>query len=87
MKSLPREVLCEPPAALDGGPDGLEFYRRISAQAGDFLKPGGALIFEVGDHQAQAVKKILASNNYSAISTKYDLARHERVVFGLMNGD
>ncbi len=87
MKSLPREVLCEPAAALDGGPDGLEFYRQISAAAKNFLNPGGSLIFEVGDHQAESVKKILASNNYSAISTKYDLARHERVVSGLTNGD
>ena len=85
MKSLPREVLCEPAAALDGGPDGLEFYRQISQEAKNFLKPGGGLIFEVGDGQAAAVKKILASNNYSAISTKYDLARHERVVSGLIN--
>ncbi|MCK5914938.1 MAG: peptide chain release factor N(5)-glutamine methyltransferase [Deltaproteobacteria bacterium] len=83
MKSLPLEVQCEPAAALNGGPDGLEFYRKIAVRAKNFLKPGGGLIFEVGDGQAAAVKKILASNNYSAISTKYDLARCERVVMGL----
>ncbi|MCK5680689.1 peptide chain release factor N(5)-glutamine methyltransferase, partial [bacterium] len=83
MVSLPQEVLREPSAALDGGPDGLNFYRRITSAAKNFLNPGGGLIFEVGDGQADEVKKILASHGYSAISTKYDLARHERVVFGL----
>ncbi len=83
MASLPPEVLCEPAAALDGGPDGLEFYRRIAVCARDFLVPGGGLIFEVGDGQAAAVKKILASNGYSAISGLFDLARCERVVMGV----
>ena len=83
MVSLPPEVLCEPPQALDGGPDGLEFYRRIVADARNFLVPGGGLMFEVGDGQAPAVKKILASNGYSAISGLFDLARCERVVFGV----
>ena len=83
MASLPPEVHCEPVAALDGGPDGLEFYRRIAASARNFLTPGGGLIFEVGAGQASAVKKILASNSYSAISGLYDLARCERVVMGI----
>lgn len=86
MQTLPREVLCEPAAALDGGPDGLDFYRKISAQARTFLNENGGLIFEVGNGQADAVKKILASNGYSAISTKYDLARCERVVMGMNLG-
>lgn len=87
MQTLPREVLCEPAAALDGGPDGLNFYRQIAAQAKSFLNQNGGIIFEVGDGQADSVKKILASNGYSAISTKYDLARCERVVMGLNSGD
>ena len=87
MASLPPEVHCEPVAALDGGPDGLEFYRRIAATARDFLVPGGGLIFEVGDEQAEEVKKILASNGYSAISGLFDLARCERVVMGRMKDE
>ena len=82
MAGLPPEVQREPAAALDGGPDGLEFYRKIAARARDFLVPGGGLIFEVGDRQAADVKKILASNGYSAISGLFDLARCERVVMG-----
>ena len=87
MASLPPEVQREPALALDGGADGLEFYRRIAAAARDFLVPGGGLIFEVGDGQAPAVKKILASNGYSAISGLFDLARCERVVSGRMKDE
>ncbi|MCD6292061.1 MAG: peptide chain release factor N(5)-glutamine methyltransferase [Deltaproteobacteria bacterium] len=83
MASLPPEVQREPAAALDGGPDGLSFYHRIANSARNFLKPGGGLMFEVGDGQASEVKKILASNGYSAISGRFDLARCERVVMGV----
>ncbi|MEA1922689.1 MAG: peptide chain release factor N(5)-glutamine methyltransferase [Pseudomonadota bacterium] len=82
MAGLPPEVQREPAAALDGGLDGLDFYRRIANDARNFLRPGGGLIFEVGDGQAADVKKILASNGYSAISGLFDLARCERVVSG-----
>ena len=85
MASLPPEVKREPVAALDGGPDGLDFYRRIVADARSFLVPDGALLVEVGDGQAEDVKKILASNGYSAISGLFDLARCERVVMGVNN--
>ena len=83
MAGLPPEVQREPAAALDGGLDGLDFYRRIANDARNFLRPGGGLIFEVGDGQAADVKKILASNGYSAISGLFDLARCERVVMGV----
>jgi release factor glutamine methyltransferase len=48
----------EPRVALDGGPDGLAFYRRIAADAGRFLKPGGQLLVEVGWTQEPAVRTI-----------------------------
>jgi release factor glutamine methyltransferase len=80
LDTLPPEVRHEPRSALDGGADGLEFYRRIAACAGEFLNPGGGLFFEVGAEQAAGVKKILASCGYDAISSRYDLAGHERVV-------
>lgn len=50
----------EPRLALDGGPDGLAFYRRIAADAGRFLKPGGWLLVEIGATQDEAVRTILA---------------------------
>ncbi|HDS15073.1 MAG TPA: peptide chain release factor N(5)-glutamine methyltransferase [Proteobacteria bacterium] len=83
MAGLPSEVRHEPAAALDGGVDGLDFYRRISVAARRFMLPGAGLMFEVGDGQAEAVKNILASCGYSAISTRMDLACRERVVRGL----
>lgn len=49
----------EPRLALDGGPDGLLFYRRIAADAGRFLKPGGWLLVEIGATQDEAVRAIL----------------------------
>ena len=50
----------EPRLALDGGPDGLAYYRRIAAGVGAFLKPGGSLLLEIGWKQADAVRAILA---------------------------
>ncbi|MBX9626202.1 MAG: peptide chain release factor N(5)-glutamine methyltransferase [Gemmataceae bacterium] len=50
----------EPRLALDGGPDGLAFYRRIAAEVGPFLKPGGWLLVEIGATQDEAVRAILA---------------------------
>ncbi len=82
LAGLSPEVRREPAAALDGGPDGLDFYRRITVAARDFLEPGGGLLFEVGAEQAGAVKKILASSGYDAIAGRCDLAGHERVVSG-----
>ncbi len=51
----------EPRVALDGGPDGLAFYRRLAAEAGKFLKPGGALLLEIGYTQNNAVRAILSA--------------------------
>ena len=50
----------EPRLALDGGPDGLAFYRRIAAGVGAFLKPGGWLLVEIGATQEDAVRGLLA---------------------------
>ena len=51
----------EPRLALDGGPDGLAFYRRIAAGVGPFLKPGGWLVVEIGSTQEDAVRTILGN--------------------------
>lgn len=51
----------EPRAALDGGPDGLSFYRRIAADVGRFLAPGGTLMVEVGWTQNDAVRDLFAA--------------------------
>ncbi len=80
---LMREVRdFEPPEALDGGEDGLCFYRRIAADCGAHLKPGGRLLLEIGYDQAEAVTELLAAAGFSGVRTIRDLARHDRVVSG-----
>jgi release factor glutamine methyltransferase len=70
----------EPRLALDGGADGLDFYRRIAAGAGQHLKPGGALMVEVGQGQAGDVAAIFRAADLGEISVVNDLAGIERVV-------
>ncbi len=71
----------EPRAALDGGPEGLVYYRKIIAAAFTYLRPGGYLIFEVGDHQAGLVKQIFqACNCWDTIEIVPDLSGRDRVV-------
>jgi len=82
MESLQAEVSREPRAALDGGPDGLRFYRAISRLWKRALKPGGLIAFEIGAKQARAVSGILAGGGYSRISVVKDAAGLDRVVTG-----
>ncbi len=71
----------EPRAALDGGPDGLACYRCIVANAFPYLKPGGHLIFEVGDDQAGPVRQSLqAHGGWDEIEILQDLSGRDRVV-------
>lgn len=70
----------EPSAALDGGADGLVFYRKITAMAPSLLRPGGLLAFEVGHNQAEAVGAILKLHGFTSIRYACDLAGIRRVV-------
>lgn len=70
----------EPLVALDGGLDGLDFYRRLVSGAPRFLKPGGWLLLEHGADQGPAVRALLAGNPlYLDPETRADLAGHPRV--------
>ncbi len=71
----------EPRTALDGGADGLDFYRKIAACAK--INRGGMLALEVGFDQAEAVKKILHECGYKNIESVKDLSGIERVVKGI----
>ena len=75
----------EPWMALDGGDDGLDFYRFIAAKWKTALRLGGTLIFEVGIGQAPAVEEILALNGYEDIKTTMDSGEIWRVVEGTIN--
>jgi len=71
----------EPTAALDGGVDGLDFYRRIISKASDYLKEGGGLVFEIGETQAEAVSRLLcAEDKYETVNVTKDYSGYDRVV-------
>ena len=76
----------EPHLALDGGEDGLKFYRAITRKWKCALKPGGKLIFEVGYDQAQAVEAIMAEQGFVDIQASRDPGQHWRVVEGSVEG-
>ena len=75
--------LHDPRAALDGMEDGLHFYRRIIENAGDYLVPGGWLVFEIGHDQAEDVTALMRQAGYGQIRVKKDLAGLDRVVCGV----
>ena len=78
---LQPEVMREPRVALDGGTDGLDFYRRLTTEAPGHLVSGGALLVEVGDGQAEAVAKLLTSSGQFTPPVTYsDLYGAQRVV-------
>jgi release factor glutamine methyltransferase len=79
IATLPREVQREPRIALDGGPDGLAFYDRICAAAGEHLLPGGALVLEHGFDQADAVRARVAAAGFTQIELVHDLGKNPRV--------
>ncbi len=81
IPSLMEEVKeYDPLAALDGGEDGLSFYKRIAAGAKDHLYNGGSLMFEIGFDQGKEVKSILEKEGYDNISVCKDFSGNERVV-------
>ena len=74
----------EPHLALDGGEDGLDFYRSISEKWKAALAPGGRLYFEVGIGQADAVLRIMRAQGFGDIQVVKDHNEIPRVVFGTL---
>ena len=72
----------EPVTALDGGEDGLDFYRAVASKWGGALRLGGKLLFEVGYNQAGDVELIMAEHGFEQIETYQDTAGVWRVVEG-----
>ncbi|MEK6569140.1 MAG: peptide chain release factor N(5)-glutamine methyltransferase [candidate division NC10 bacterium] len=85
---LPPEIAAyEPLEALDGGPDGLRFHRRIIEEAPGYLRAGGWLALEVGDGQLSAAGELLRkSDGFGPAEVKKDLAGHDRVVLARRRG-
>lgn len=72
----------EPYNALEGGEDGLDFYRAITKQSNMYIKEDGILAYEIGHDQAEDVCKIMRDNGYHKIYTKKDIQGIDRVVIG-----
>ena len=74
----------EPVGALDGGEDGIYFYREIVEKAGEYLYPGGMLFFEIGYDQAEKVSSLMREAGYQEVTVCKDLAGLDRVVYGTL---
>lgn len=70
----------DPRTALDGGADGLDFYRMLAAQAKLFLKPHGKIMVEFGDGQAEAIKKLFAAEKWVVEAVQEDYSQRERIL-------
>lgn len=74
----------EPMSALDGGEDGLDFYRIIAREAGEFMKKRGILFLEIGCDQGSAVRALLTeAGSYSDIRCLKDLAGRDRIIYAV----
>ena len=81
--ALPDLILKhEPRLALDGGKDGLNILRRITAGATQVLRPNGRLFFEIGDGQGLSVQRILDCSGYTRTAIIRDYAGHDRFAEG-----
>lgn len=75
----------EPHMALDGTEDGLFFYRKITKQAGEYLKSQSALMYEIGAEQGQDVSHFLKENDFSNVCVVKDFAGLDRIVKGILS--
>jgi len=79
---MPEVKNFEPVEALDGGEDGLDFYRQIVKESGQFLKSNGYLCLEIGHDQGGRVAFLMEENGYRNVKVIKDLAGNARVVRG-----
>ncbi|MDD5952744.1 MAG: peptide chain release factor N(5)-glutamine methyltransferase [Oscillospiraceae bacterium] len=82
LETLQAEVQKEPKEALDGGEDGLTFYRAIAGLWLPLLKPGGLVALEVGEGQSRQVGRLLEEAGIQQVRYANDFGGIERVVFG-----
>ena len=81
MQALMPEPAHEPAMALDGGTDGLDFYRAIAAHYRDIVCPGGWLVFEIGCAQRADVMEICRQNSWQQVQARKDYGGNDRVVY------
>jgi release factor glutamine methyltransferase len=70
----------DPRAALDGGADGLDFYRRLATEAGNWLAPGGKLMVEFGDGQSPALEKLFTEQKWVVEAVCADYSQRQRIL-------
>ena len=81
IHTLEKQVQNEPHIALDGGEDGLEFYKILIEEAPKYLEKSGKLFLEIGYDQKQEVENLARQNgNYEKIETIKDLSQNDRVI-------
>lgn len=85
IDTLQKEISFEPKTALDGGADGLKFYRGITKDYTSKLKSGGMIAFEIGEEQFEAVKTLMENAGVKNIDFKLDLGGIQRVVYGTVD--
>ncbi len=83
IKKLDKNVReCDPLLALDGGQDGLDYYRSIIPSSTKRLRSGGTLLLEIGKGQGAQVRKLMRENGFEEIKTIKDYNKIERVICG-----
>jgi release factor glutamine methyltransferase len=82
IAGLSKDVQSEPRLALDGGADGLAIVKRLVAMAAQRLRPGGAILLEIGAGQAGATEQLLRQAGFSGVHSLRDYAGIERLVSG-----
>lgn len=85
LSLMPEVRDFEPENTLDGGADGLDFYRKITGQVKDYLNPGGYVYMEIGYDQGEAVSELMRNAGFTEVEVIKDLARNDRVVKGKGN--
>ena len=84
ISTLQSEVQLEPRLALDGGKDGLDFYRAIIKLWSKKLKKGGAMAFELGEGQADTVKELMAKEKLGNFKISCDFGGTQRAIIGTL---
>jgi release factor glutamine methyltransferase len=83
IATLPTDVRDhEPRVSLDGGPDGLDVFRRLAGRAGHWLAPGGVLYCEIGEDQAETAAALLTAAGLAEVAIHQDLVGRDRIVEG-----
>jgi release factor glutamine methyltransferase len=81
IETLQPEVSAyDPLPALNGGPDGLDFFRRLAAEAAPFLNPGGKIMLEFGDGQAESLRQIVLQQNWIVEAIQDDYTPRPRIL-------